>query len=400
MVKKLSKSNTKQDLVKKLATATGSPPKAELFISENAFDPKPIKHKTKHRLSKKTKIIIASVTAVILLAGSSVAAFVLTRPKPIPPQPKPAPVVAPPVKTTVPSPLTGVEISPELAKSPIVTVVIENLYPNARPQSGLTDAGVVYEALAEGGITRYLAVFGDGLKQPHDIGPIRSLRTYFVDWTLEYNAPVVHVGGNIDAIALIKPTGLKSLNQFYNGDYFRRISSRVAPHNLYSTGKQLGQLLKTRGYDNEPNFEPWKRKNDDKKRPGDAVNISVNFSGKDYLASFSYDVTSGTYKRFLRGQADIDANTKAQIAPKNVVVISMPTSQNTARPGDLSLVMKTVGSGSAWVFTDGSVTEGRWQKDSRNGRISFVDAAGKVIALNRGQTWISVLPLDRQPSYQ
>lgn len=387
---------------KKLATVAEThekAPKPEVFISEQNFDqPGDTKKKPRKKLSKKAKIIIACSVVAVLLAGSA-AAYMLTRPKKV----ERAAVqtkAAPPAKTTVPSPLTGVEVSPQLAKRPPVTVVIENLYPNARPQSGLSSAGVVYEALAEGGITRYLAVFQDGLPLEKDIGPVRSLRTYFVDWTLEYNAPVVHAGGNVDAIALIKPTGLKSLNQFYNGNYFRRISSRPAPHNLYTTGKQLDQLLKDRGYDGEPTFTPWPRKDDDTNRPGDAVNITVDFSARDYQASFAYDADSKLYKRSLRGTADIDADTNQQISPKNVVVISMPTHQNTTRENDLSLVMQTVGSGQAWVFTDGSVTVGRWQKDSRTDRIKFNDSTGAEIKLNRGQTWISVIPTDKTVNYQ
>lgn len=394
-----NKSKDTKKLIASLAETKDKAPKADVFITEQNFDkPKETKKKSRKKLSKKVKIIIVCSLGALLLAGS-VLAYTLTRPKKV----ERAAVqtkAAPPAKTTIPSPLTGVEVSPQLAKRPPVTVVIENLYPNARPQSGLSSAGVVYEALAEGGITRYLAVFQDGLPLEKDIGPIRSLRTYFVDWTLEYDAPVVHAGGNVDAIALIKPTGLKSLNQFYNGDYFRRISSRPAPHNLYTTGKQLDQLLKDRGYDGVPNFKPWPRKDDDSKRPGDATTITVDFSAKDYQASFAYDVDSKLYKRSLRGVSDIDANTNQQISPKNVVVISMPTHQNMTHENDLSLVMQTVGSGQAWVFTDGAVTIGRWQKDSRTDRIKFTDSTGAEIKLNRGQTWISVIPEGKTVTYQ
>src|SRR5581483_1401572 len=120
-----------------------------------------------------------------------------------------------------------------MAKRPFA-VVVEN-HPDARPQSGLSQADVVYEALAEGGITRFLAIFQS--QDVKSIGPVRSARTYFNDWAQEWGAVYAHVGGNSDALALIKAgiPGVSDADQFFNDPYFTRISSRRPPHNTYTS---------------------------------------------------------------------------------------------------------------------------------------------------------------------
>lgn len=365
------------------------------------YDPvadKPNKLK-KRRFSKKTKLII---TAALVAAAAIAVAAVYLWPRHHAPASR-ASVVTKNVQTTVkpataPSPLTGVEVSPEAAKQPVVAVVIENFYPDARPQSGLASAGVVYEALAEGGITRYLAMYQDNLAV--DIGPVRSLRTYFVDWGLEYNAPVAHVGGNVDALDLIKPLNMKNLDQFYNGSYFRRVTSRYAPHNVYIADSQMKKLLSDRGYAAEPTFAPWPRKEDSKSTSLTASTITVNFSGADYQARFEYDPASNSYIRYIRNAPDVDANDKVPIKPKNVAVMYMPTQFGATRIGESTVTMQTVGSGKAVIFMDGVATEATWKKASHEGRTQFFDASGQEIKLNRGQTWVSVVPVGKEVTYK
>lgn len=355
--------------------------------------------KPKKRLSKKTKIIII-VTVILLVLSAAGLIFYYTRPKPTTTRAQTS------VKTseeavkpaTVPSPLTGVGVGGAAAKQPVVAVVVENFYPDARPQSGLASAGVVYEALAEGGITRYLALYQDHLAP--DIGPVRSLRTYFVDWGLEYNAPVAHVGGNADALDLIKPLNMKNLDQFYNGSYFRRVTSRYAPHNVYIIDAQMKKLLNDRVYAGEPTFTPWPRKDDKKSDSLTASTITVNFSGADYQAKFEYDPSSNSYARFVRNTPDVDANDKVAVKPKNVIVMYMPTQFGATRIGEATVVMQTVGTGKAVVFMDGVATEATWKKASHEGRTQYYDTNGAEIKLNRGQTWVSVIPVGKEVSYK
>ena len=202
----------------------------------NEKEPKKFIHWVKHH--KLASVLI--VLTVIALAGGSAMAFGLFGKQT---QTTVIKVIKKPAKpTTVASPLTGLQVAPKIAEQPITAVVIEN-HPDARPQSGLSQAGVVYEALAEGGITRFLAFFLD--EKPKEVGPIRSIRTYFVDWALEFNAPVAHVGGNIDALDIINPLGMKDMNEFAYGPYFYRTTDRYAPHFRCKSGGIASRLNRT-----------------------------------------------------------------------------------------------------------------------------------------------------------
>ncbi len=306
--------------------------------------------------------------------------------------------VVPTKPKTAPSPLTGVEVSPERAQHPVYSVVIENLYPSARPQSGLSSAGVVYETLSEGGITRYQAFFGD--TTPASIGPVRSLRTFFVRWGVEYNVPVVHAGGNIDALDLITPLGMKNLDQFVNGSYFQRLTTRYAPHNLYTTGELMDKLMQARGFYTKPSFTLWPRKDDSKTTTPTASTITIDPSSPDYKVSYTYNPTDNSYSRFLRGAADIDANGNVAITPKNVVTLKAAVSYGVTRANTQATYIQTVGSGSGVIFMDGKATEITWRKPSDKARTQFFDASGKEVLLNRGQTWVTVIPLEKTITYQ
>ncbi|HSX41135.1 MAG TPA: DUF3048 domain-containing protein [Candidatus Saccharimonadales bacterium] len=294
------------------------------------------------------------------------------------------------------SPLTGVQVDPALAARPITAAVIEN-HTDARPQSGLSEAGVVYEALAEGGITRFEAFYLEN--RPKELGPIRSVRTYFVDWALEFNAPLAHAGGNADALDIIGPLGMKDMNEFVNGGYFYRSKDRFAPHNLYTSSDQLDSLEARLGYNKPSSFKASPRKKDTKSAQPAHPDININYSYNGYQVEYKYNADCNCYDRFLAGAPHIDRNTGKQIQVKNVVVQYMPTSYGTTRIGEQTVIMGTPGSGKAIVFTDGGAVEGTWSKAAHGERTKLLDAAGKDIPLNAGNTWYSIVPTDKTVSY-
>ncbi len=305
----------------------------------------------------------------------------------------------PPKPATKASPLTGVQVAPELADRPITAVVIEN-HPDARPQSGLGDAGVVYEALAEGGITRFLAFFLD--TKPTTLGPVRSIRTYFVDWALEFNAPVAHVGGNVDALDIINPLGMKDMDEFGWGDYFYRSTDRYAPHNAYTSTDKLDALEKVRGYNKPASFTASPRKTDapaTEAAPAINPTIKINYSYNGYQVEYRYDATTNDYARFLAGVPHIDRNTGKQIHVKNVVVEYMPTSYGSTRIGEQTVIMSTPGSGKSIVFRDGTAVVGTWSKATHTTRTKLLDAAGTDIPLDAGNTWYSIVPVGQTVTY-
>ncbi len=353
--------------------------------------------------TKRGKITLAIIGCVVIIAIGGTA-YALTRKKPVQrvelPAVKSTPTESPVVKTTKPSALTGVEVEPTRADQPVVASIVENLAPNARPQSGLSSAGVVYEALSEGGITRYLALWQVDI--PPDIGPVRSLRPVFYDMAMEYGAPVAHAGGSSDGLALARSgKGFKDLDQFYNGNWFRRISSRQSPHNLYIYGPKLVELATTKGWGAAPTFAPWTRKDDAKSATPNASVITINFSGADYRVVFRYDPATNSYLREVGGKADTDAAAGGkQINPKTVILLYASVAAGTQPNGKPKTDINVIGSGKGVVFQDGVATPVAWTKTSESSRLKLTDSNGTDVQLNRGQSWVSIAPANLPATWQ
>ncbi len=334
--------------------------------------------------SKKGIALCASL-AVLLFTGGGAVMVLHKSPAPVASVPVVKKVALKPVQpTTVASNLSGLQVDPSLNNKPVTGVIIENSQ-SARPQSGLAQASVVYEAIAEGGITRFLALFQD--TNPSDIGPIRSVRPYYLQWALGFDAPLAHVGGSPEALNDIKSWGAKDLDQFFNSAAYHRISSRDAPHNVYTAVDTLTQLSLSKGYTSS-SFTPWTRKADMAAKQVAARTVDLTLSGPIYNVHYDYDVASNSYKRSEGGAPHLDANANAQISPK--VVIGLVTPYGIQSDGKHS-VYGTVGSGAAYVFQDGIVTVGSWHKADDKGSMTFTDDAGKPLALNAGQTWLTAV---------
>ncbi len=303
------------------------------------------------------------------------------------------------------------------ARRPLA-VMIEN-HQEARPQSGLTSADLIYEAVAEGGITRFMAVYYCNLSDVQ-IGPVRSARTYYLDWLSEYDALYGHVGGAntpgpADALGQIIRYGIKGLNQFSIGfpvfwrDYQRLGHPVATEHTMYSTTQKLWEVGAKRGWSAtdsagirwDKNFIPWKFKEDPSTSSGQVTKIIVNFwqSQPAYQVTWTYDITSNSYKR-KNGDDYIDLNNKTQLSAKNIVVQFLRESNaNDGYPGNVHLLYGTIGSGKALIFQDGNVVEGKWTKQSRTSRTKFTDKSGKEIEFIRGQIWIQTVPEGSKVTY-
>ena len=325
----------------------------------------------------------------VIIAGASGAFFALQK---SPPPVKSAPVaikkiVPKPIQpTTVASNLSGLQVNPALNAKPVTGVMIENSE-FARPQSGLSQASVVYEAIAEGGITRFLTLFQD--TNPTDVGPIRSVRPYYLQWAMGFDAPLAHVGGSPEALNDIQAWGARDLDQFFNSGAYHRISSRDAPHNVYTALDTLTQLAIAKGYTSST-FAPWVRKPEavNKQVAATAKTIDMTLSGPIYNVHYDYDVVSNSYKRSQAGAPHIDANGSVQISPKVVIGLIVPYAlQADGKHSDYG----TIGSGQAYIFQDGTVTLGQWTKADSKTNMSFQDAAGQPLPLNPGQTWLTAL---------
>lgn len=294
--------------------------------------------------------------------------------------------------------IDGVLVSPTKARTNTYAVMIENIT-ESRPQSGLNNASVVYEALAEGGITRFMALFPVGQDIP-EIGPVRSARKYYVTYAEEYKPLYIHAGGAPNALTYVaqSSTNVVDFNQFRHGPNFWRDKTRPAPHNLFTSTELLLRGLRDVAPNLEPTFTSWTYQDEPSiaSLPATTKDIVVNYSSFNYKATFKYDRTLNLYTRW---QGDSQQRTKdgGIIQPKTVVVLFVKTS---LLDGDKQrLEMETVGEGKLLMFRDGLTLTGTWKKPAASERTQFLDDQGRPLALNRGMTWISVVPTDRTVDY-
>ena len=345
------------------------------------------KLRNKEPLTKKEKWIIGIEIAIIVIIIGLIC-YILFKPT----KTTTATIKKEPKATVVPviikSRLTGLPVTAAQAALPVTGVMIENS-DEARPQSGLSQAGVVYEAIAEGGITRFLALYEEG--QPSSLGPIRSARPYYVDWLLPFDASYAHVGGSADGLDAISTYKVKDLDQYYNGSSYTRISSRAAPHNVYTSMANLLALEKSKGYATST-FTGFPRKADKPAAIPEATKVDFNIAGSDFEVHYDYNKLTNSYDRSEAGSPMVDANTGKQLSPKVVIAIVVPISQGALdASGAYYSEYADTGSGPAYIFQDGNVIVGTWSKSSPTAQIQFGDANGDPTALNAGQTWITAV---------
>lgn len=299
----------------------------------------------------------------------------------------------------VPRRLDGVLVERERANKFPYAVMIENLS-TVRPQKGISLAGVVYETLAEGGITRFLAVFsGEEVKE---IWPVRSARHYYLEWSSEYNALYVHVGGSPQAYEMISQFKIPVLNEISSDAIYFWRGLEGMPHNLYTSSELLEKAIADKKYEERmpPKYQSWKFKDEKKidQRPEDEKFIKIGFFG-DYAVEFKYDHQSNTYLRFNGGVSHKDRLTDKQLVPKNVVVQKVPNERLFNDEKD-RIELDVTGEGQVFVFRDGEVIEGKWRKKDRLSRTKFFDKNDREISLNRGQTWVVVVPGERSVEFK
>ena len=315
-------------------------------------------------------------------------------PTPTPvPTPEPTPTPSPtPVMTQ--APLTGRLVSPAAAERRAIAIMIDD-HPDARPQSGFNAASVVWHAPAEGGIPRYMLIFQDQI--PEAVGPVRSARQYYIAWAAEWDAVYGHSGGSPQALRTLREKGNGQL--VYNADefrwggvYYHRSTDRFAPHNVYTTGKELRRMAKRIGADDGAQKAAWRFAADPPlwKRPTTG-RISVAYDWNKI--SYRYDRKTNTYVRSVTGaEPQIDRATDERVAPKNVVVMLMSFRPLGDGSGKGRQEAAFIGKGTAYIATNGHTIKGTWRKDSMTKATRFFDADGKPVTLTVGQTFVQVLP--------
>jgi hypothetical protein len=291
-----------------------------------------------------------------------------------------------------------------------IAVTIDNYYPDARPQSGVSEASVVFETLVEGGYTRLMAIYLE--HAPTVVGPVRSTRVYFDDWAGAYHAILAHVGGNDDAAAQLwemRPVynldeGSEAFMLSYSNPYYWRISTRYAPDNMYTNIANLRAYAARRGQDWRygkaalPHKPPASLST---RGSGGTLSISFvdpNYSSipanPDYQVQYRFDRASDSYLRVVGGKTDVDAATHTSVRASNVVVLQTgPGTPDLAAGTTVDAVsIPVIGSGTATYYLDGRVEHGTWRQKDPLAPLQLLNGHGVPVELNPGQTWIEVLP--------
>lgn len=300
-----------------------------------------------------------------------------------------------PEPTELPRQLDGVIVPKTSANLWPIAVMYDN-NPVARPHAGLALASVVYNTLVEGGATRIMAVFSPDTKAGR-IGPVRSARAYYLEWLSEYNGLYVHAGGSPQAMETISAFSLNDLNCIGAGArYCYRDRTGYAPHNLFTDDEKLVYALRDMGLlEQTPAFKAWRFKDDDALADRGSFNaVTLKYSSGTYNVRYQYDRAANVYQRFNGSDPHLDRNTEQQIAPKNVLIQIVPPIAGIHEKGRIDLSVTS--SGRAVLLRDGLVVEGRWAKPTRVDRTVFYADDGTELKLNRGQTWVEVLPEPRE----
>ena len=314
--------------------------------------------------------------------------------------------------------LTGLEIADESSNSaPTYCIQVPNGDDGARPQAGLNQAAVVFEAIAERGITRFAAVYQNPTTSA--IGPIRSLRTYYLNWDTPFDCTVVHAGGSDDALANIQKGGQRNLDE--SAIYmWRETRSGRAWNNLFTSATKLANFNSSKGYISS-NPKTFPRLTPEAASEATAANttcieescvtdvvgeISIAFGASPtYNTTYTYDPITNKYLRsYATGKPHLSYECPTELAEPNTVtqcgdpiqlapsvVIAMVVSEHTAND-NYHEEINTIGTGSATIFQNGQVIEGTWTKTNQSSQIVFRDNNGDIVSFTPGQVWIAAVP--------
>lgn len=313
-----------------------------------------------------------------------------------PPTPTPTEEPEPPYH----NPLNGVGMMEPYTARPFA-VMVNNLK-EAQPQCGISHADVIYEVLAEGGVTRMMAIFSD-IQSVEHLGSIRSIRPYYIDISLGYGAVTIHAGGSPDAYTRIKSDKIENLdgvngkypttNAFYR-DQARRYSGYATEHTLFTEGKDLYKHAENQGYgltvgeDYDSGLHFAKDTVPEDGVSAKQIDIAFNGKGAGKFTSLHYDADIGLYTAKQYNGDYIDGNTKETVKFRNVIAITAFTKvlDSTGR-----LRVDLIGEGTGYYACGGKYEEITWKRDSVSDCFHYYRADGSELLVGIGSTYIAVL---------
>ncbi|HJU57781.1 MAG TPA: DUF3048 domain-containing protein [Actinomycetota bacterium] len=342
----------------------------------------------RRRLSRKGKVVAALAT-VTVVAGAALGYFTLF--------PKQAPAfvqktlvsvgLADPneVEPQAVCPLTG-EVVPSgrVPTRPALAVKVEN-HPEARPQSGLNSADIVYEEPVEGGITRFIAVYHCGNEAR--VGPVRSARMADPHVLSQFGVPIFAFSGGAPHVERkVSSSELVPLDETAGGSAFVRDPGRAAPHDLYTGTRPLYRLAKAGRVPPSPVFGYTAEVENPSRRSG---GIHLRFSSTYADVFWTWSRRDRAWVRAHGSELHLAEDGEA-VSADNVIVQVIATASDPS--GGPTPILSLTGTGRAYVFRDGRVILGRWERDSLRDVTRFVTKSGDEIMLAPGRTWVELTP--------
>src|SRR3989339_346178 len=307
--------------------------------------------------------------------------------------------------TIIPRRLDGVLAPKAEANIVPACVMIENAaFDGVRPQSGLSQAQLVYEVIVEGGITRLMAVYAGG--QSNVIGPVRSARDTYIEFLSEYHCPYAHAGGSPTALTAIEAFRIRNLEGLREPNYFWRDRTKFAPHNLFTSSDNLDTAVRDHGWFTAPapQYPMWKFSEPlpDEERPAPETpegvqHIFIGY-GDSYNVDYHYNAEKNVFERKNGNILQHDAINGEVLSATNIVIQHVGSGTTLEGKGRINWPVN--GEGKVEIFNDGKVYRGTWKKENRVDRLQFYTESGKKIPLTRGNTWVEVVPEHISSSYE
>lgn len=292
------------------------------------------------------------------------------------------------------------ELDPESVGKRPVSFMINNIQ-IALPQYGIGDADIIFEALAEGGITRLLAVFPDPAKLPAQVGPIRSARDYYLDFAAPSDAIFVNWGTSNIAAKAIRERHIDNIDGMYYSNYYytdlNLAHQKGWEHSRFMRPDGLAKVLKARNQrvatDNKQTYFKFR---DEKKPfvPADqsVIHLQARFS-YSYDATFDYNEKTMQYEVSEFGKPHMDNASKKQLAFDNVLVLFTSVRRVGTKDGKVAVGLEE---GNGIYVSRGGGMSVRWHKGSPESHFTFQDQNGVPVELNAGTTYVCVVPLEQQ----
>ena len=283
------------------------------------------------------------------------------------------------------------------SKSRPIAVMINNNHA-AWPHAGLNDAYITYEIIAEGGITRLMAIFKD--KDTSKIGSVRSSRPYYLDYALENDAIYVHFGYSEDARSDISSLGVDNINGLTDESVFWRDTSlnKAREHTAFTSMEKIKAFSKENGYDRDTNKKlllNYSVNEIDLSEREDAIKADKIFlKYSNYTnSSYEYDSDNKVYKRSMSGEAHVDAITGQQYSYKNIIIAPL---KNYSYDSYGRQKLENIGTFNGYFITNGYSVPIIFTKESRSSQTVYKYKDGSEIKVNDGNTFIQITPLGEE----